>query len=355
MAEETGQERTEQATEKRRRETRNRGQVARSMDLNSVVILAACFLTLMVFGNYFINGLGGNIRGFFNLSSSFNMSLANTRNLFFNVILRYFIIIMPIFVLIAIVGVLVNILQVGFLFTGEPLRPKLEKISPLEGFKRLFSKRSVETLLKDILKIIVVGWIGYTAIKGMMNDILNTAGFTAGQIITFTGMSVFKISMKILIGYGVLAILDYAFQRWDYENSMKMTRQEIREEMKQTEGDPLLRARVRSAQREMARRRMMAEVPKAEVVITNPTEIAVALSYEKAMIAPVVVAKGRRLLAEKIRSIAEESGVPIVENVFLAQALYKAVDVGQSIPGELYTAVAEVLAYVYQLKGKKVV
>jgi flagellar biosynthesis protein FlhB len=355
LAEETGQEKTEQATEKRRRETRNRGQVARSMDLNSVVILVACFVTLMVYGESIVGGLGNNIRGFFDLSRAADLTVQNVRSLFFNVMVRYFVVIMPVFIVLAIVGVLVNLMQVGFLFTGEPLMPKLEKISPLAGLKRLFSKRSVETLFKDILKIVVVGWIGFSAIKGMMGDILNTAGYTAGEIIKFTGLSVFKISMKILIGYAVLAILDYSFQRWDYEQSMRMTRQEIKEEMKQSEGDPLLRARVRSAQRELARRRMMEDVPEAEVVITNPTEIAVALSYEAGMPAPVVVAKGRRLIAERIRNIATESGVPIVENVALAQALYKAVDVGQSIPADLFTAVAEVLAYVYQLKGKKVV
>ncbi len=325
------------------------------MDLSSVVILAACFVTLMMFGRFYVDGLGNNIRGFFNLSSSIDLSLVSVRNLFLNVMFRYFVIIMPVFIVLALVGILVNLAQVGFLFTGEPLVPKLEKINPLAGFKRLFSKRSVETLLKDILKIVVVGWIGYSAITGLMHDILNTAGYSAGQIINFTGTSVFRISMKILIGYAVLAILDYAFQRWDYEQSMMMTRQEIKEELKQTEGDPLLRARVRSAQREMARRRMMEEVPTADVVITNPTEIAVALSYEAGMPAPVVVAKGRRLLAERIRTIAAESGVPIVENVALAQALYKAVDVGHAIPADLFTAVAEVLAYVYRLKGKKVV
>jgi flagellar biosynthetic protein FlhB len=161
--------------------------------------------------------------------------------------------------------------------------------------------------------------------------------------------------MKILIGYAVIAILDYAFQRWDYERSLMMTRQEVREELKQTEGDPLLRARIRSVQRELARRRMMEEVPKAEVVVTNPTEIAVALSYKPGMGAPVVVAKGRRAIAEKIRQKAVEAGIPIVENILLAQALYKAVEIGRSIPAELYTAVAEVLAYVYRLKGKKII
>jgi len=184
---------------------------------------------------------------------------------------------------------------------------------------------------------------------------MGVADSSVKQIFAFTGTAIFSISMKILIGYVVIAVLDYAFQRWDYEQSMMMTRQEVREELKQTEGDPLLRARIRSVQREMARRRMMAEVPKADVVVTNPTEIAVALSYTSNMAAPVVVAKGRNLIAEKIRSLAVEAGVPIVENVALAQALFKAVEIGHTIPAELYTAVAEVLAYVYRLKGKKVV
>lgn len=355
MAEETGQEKTEQATERRRRETRKRGQVARSLEVNSVSILLASFCILLIFREHFLTEFRQIMSGFINLGSSYSFSLSNTRNLFIYMMWRYFSILLPVFVLLAIVGVAVNIMQIGFLFTGEPLKPKLEKINPLAGAKRLFSRRTLETLVKDILKIIVVGWIGYSSIRSIMDNILSMAGSSAGQIISFTGFSVFKIAMKILIGYAILAILDYAFQRWDYENSMKMTRQEIREEMKQLEGDPLLRARVRSVQREMARRRMMAEVPEAEVVITNPTEIAVAISYELGMSAPVVVAKGRKLIAEKIRMIAEEAGVPIIENVILAQALYKAVDIGYPIPEELFTAVAELLAYVYRLKGKKVV
>jgi len=201
---------------------------------------------------------------------------------------------------------------------------------------------------------VVVGWIGYAAVMDVLDEILGMSGSSAAEVMVFTGATVFSIAMKILIGYVVLAILDYAFQRWDYEQSMRMTRQEIREELKQTEGDPLLRARVRSVQREMARRRMMEEVPKADVVVTNPTEIAVALLYEPGSPAPKVVAKGRRLIAERIRSLAVEHDVPIVRNVALAQALYKAVDIGHYIPGELFTAVAEVLAYVYKLKGRKV-
>jgi flagellar biosynthetic protein FlhB len=262
---------------------------------------------------------------------------------------------LPLIVALLSAGVLVNILQIGFLFTGEPIRPKFDKINPIEGFKRIFSRRALETLVRDIIKIIVVGWIGYAAVKGLMNEAMRIADATVQQIAAFTGMAVFWIAIKILIGYCVIAVFDYAFQRWDYEKSIMMTRQEVREELRQTEGDPLLRARIRSVQRELARRRMMEEVPKAAVVVTNPTEIAVALAYETGMTAPVVVAKGKRILAEKIRDIAVAAGIPIVENVLLAQTLYQAVDIGHPISADLYTAVAEVLAYVYRLRGKKVV
>ena len=351
MAEETGQEKTEQATQRRREETRKRGQVARSTEINSAVILFASFMVLYIFRDHFIGGFEQLITGFFSMGATTSLGAATTRSLLLNAMFRYFMLMLPVFVIIAAVGVLINVAQVGFLLTGEPLTPRMDKISPLAGAKRLFSRRSLETLIRDILKIIVVGWIGYAAVRSMMGQILSMSGSSAGQIVAFTGMSVFSIAMKILLGYVVLAVLDYAFQRWDYENSMRMTRQEIREELKQTEGDPL---RMRSVQREMARRRMMEQVPEAEVVITNPTQIAVALKYEPGMPAPQVVAKGRNFLAGKIRALAEEHDIPIVENVALAQALYKAVDIGGYITEDLFTAVAEVLAYVYQLKGRKV-
>lgn len=355
MPDESGQEKTEQATQKRREETRKRGQVARSTEVNSAVILLAGFSVLMLFRRRILMGLENFIAGTFSQIYTYDLSLSNANGIMIHAIYSFFSIMLPIFIFMAVAGILVNIVQVGFLFTGEPLKPKLEKINPLEGFKRIISKRSFETFVRDIIKIIVVVWIGYYAIKGVMGDIIGVADSSVGNIFVFTGHTVFSIAMKILFGYVVIAILDYAFQRWDYERSMMMTKQEIREEMKQAEGDPLLRARVRSVQRELSRRRMLEEVPEAEVVITNPTHIAIALSYEAGMTAPVVSAKGKNLIAEKIRAIADEAGVPIVENVLLAQSLYKAVDIGDPIPPELYTAVAEVLAYVYRLNGKKVV
>jgi flagellar biosynthetic protein FlhB len=309
----------------------------------------------MVFRRHFMSGLMQTTSYILSHSHTYRLTTSTVQGLFLGLARDFFMLLLPLIVAMISAGLLVNILQIGFLFTEEPIRPKLNKIDPIEGFKRIFSRRSLETFVRDIIKVIVVGWIGYSAVKGLMNDTMRIADATVEQIVAFTGAAIFSIAIKILIGYCIIAVLDYAFQRWDYEKSMMMTRQEVREELKQTEGDPLLRARIRSVQRELARRRMMEEVPKAAVVVTNPTEIAVALAYETGMTAPVVVAKGRRLIAERIREIAVAAGIPIVENVLLAQALYKAVDIGRPIPMELYTAVAEVLAYVYRLKGKKVV
>jgi len=355
VAEESGQERTEQATQRRRQETRRRGQVARSPEVNSAGMLLAGFSVLFVFGKYILGRLENIFNEICMMLPSFTLTPENFTVLFLNMLAKFFLTLLPVFVFMGIMAIIINILQVGFLFTGEPLTPKLEKINPAEGFKRLFSRRSAESLVRDIIKIIVVGWIGYSSVVSLLPRIVELTDYTVGQILSFAGSMVMSVALKILIGYIIIAILDYAFQRWDYERSMMMTRQEVREELKQTEGDPLLRARIRTMQREVARRRMMEEVPKAEVVITNPTEIAVAIAYEPGMAAPVVVAKGRRMIAERIRAIAEEHNVPIVENVLLAQALFKAVDTGRPIPPDLYTAVAEVLAYVYRLKGKNVV
>lgn len=315
-------------------------------------MLLVGFAVLMFFRQHIFDGLRNAISGIFAMSASYQLTPANTRSLIESMTWNFMKILFPVFLFMTIAAIVINIAQVGFLFTGEPITPKLEKINPAEGFKRIFSRRSVESLVRDIIKIVIVGWIGYTALKSQLPHILEMTDYSIGQIVSFVGSLMFSVAMKILIGYVIIAIIDYAFQRWDYERSMMMTRQEIREELKQTEGDPLLRARIRTVQREIARRRMMEEVPKATVVITNPTEIAVALSYNAGMPAPVVVAKGRRIIAERIREIAIENNIPIVQNIALAQALFKAVDIGRPIPPDLYTAVAEILAYVYRLKGK---
>ena len=353
MAEDSGQEKTEQATQKRREETRKRGNVSRSTEVNSAVILLAGFSVLFMFGGRIVRGLEDLIVGMLRQSYSLDLGLVNIQGVMLTTMITFFTIMLPVFVVMAIVGVLVNVLQIGILFTGEPLIPKPEKINPLEGLKRIFSKRSVESLFRDIIKIVVVVWIGYRAVKGILISAMEVSDASVQTIFAFAGLSVYSIALKIIMGYAIIALLDFAFQRWDYEQSIRMTHQEIREELKQAEGDPLVRARIRSVQREMSRRRMMEEVPKAEVVITNPTRLAIALSYATGMSAPLVVAKGKNLIAEKIREKAKEARVPIVENVPLAQALFKAVNIGDPIPADLFTAVAEVLAHVYRLKGKQ--
>ncbi|MFC1528875.1 flagellar biosynthesis protein FlhB, partial [Candidatus Latescibacterota bacterium] len=257
MAEDSGQEKTEQATDRRREETRRRGQVARSTEINSAAVLLAGFTVLLFFSGHFLREIENVITGIFNLIPAYTVTPSNINVLFLTLIGKYFFILLPIFIVLAMVSIIVNIIQVGVHITGEPLLPKLEKINPIEGFKRIFSRRSLETLIRDIVKIILVAWIGFSEINKIMPHIMEMPNYTVVQIFSFTGSSVFSIAMKILIGYVALAVLDYIFQRWDFERSIMMTRQEIREEMKQTEGDPLLKARIRSVQREIARRRMM--------------------------------------------------------------------------------------------------
>lgn len=260
----------------------------------------------------------------------------------------------PLIISILIIGVLSNYLQVGVIFTGEPLLPKLERINPITGFRRIFSWKALAELIKGILKAVILGYIIYVTLKSHWKDYLPLMDQGIRGILEFLGRMGFKIGLRASLALLLLAFLDYGFQKWQYERSLRMTKEEVKEEYKEHEGDPLIKARIRSLQREMARRRMLTEVPAADVVITNPFHIAVALRYEAGkMAAPKVVAKGARLLAEKIKEIAHKHGVPIVEDKPLAQALYKSTKVGDEIPVSLYKAVAEILAYIYRLKGKK--
>ena len=250
------------------------------------------------------------------------------------------------------VAVSVSILQVGFSFNPDTIMPQFSRINPISGFGRIFSKRSLVELIKSLLKITVVGYFIFRFIQKetlripslMMAEIPDSFALLAGIIYDLA----FQIAMVIL----VLAILDYGYQWWEHMQNLKMSKQEVKEEMKQTEGNPQIKSKIREKQRAIATRRMMAEVPKADVVVTNPTHFAVALKYESGMEAPTVVAKGADFIAQRIREIAKENDVVIVENKPLAQALFKNAEVGDPIPPDLYKAVAEVLAYVYRLKRK---
>lgn len=356
MAEEYYQEKTEPATPKRREEVRKRGQVARSAEVNTFIILLFSYLGFYFFGSYQFEKLTLLARGYFQHLPYFAASSVNVQTLFYNVLWIFSLIVFPFMVFVFIGGIITNVLQVGFYATAEPLVPQINRINPMNGLQRIFSKRSLEELVKDILKILVVGFVAYKTIRGSFPDAFALTDQEPLQIFVFISKLTLRIIFRVLIVFLFFSVLDYAFQRWDFEQSIRMTRQEVKDELKQIEGDPLIKARIRSIQREMARSRMMEEVPRAEVVVTNPTSIAVALRYDEiTMHAPVIVAKGQRLIAEKIRRIAIENDVPIVENPPLAQALYKSATVGDFIPVELYKAVAEVLAYVYSLNRQKVV
>jgi len=350
MAEEF-QERTEKATPRRRRESRKKGHVARSMEINTVLILLAGLISLWLFGPLVYRQLVDLVVGTFTGSHGIEVDESSIYPYMLSWLARFLRIIAPILLILAFTGLLSNFLQVGITLTGEPLIPKLSKISPISGFKRLFSKRSLEELFKGIVKLSIIGYISYVTIKGEIPAYLSLADRDIADMLSFTGRMTLRLGFRLALALLVLALFDYAFQKWEYEKAIRMTKQEVKEELKDIEGDPLIRSRVRSVQREMARKRMMQRVPEADVVITNPIRLAVALRYKvESMKAPVVIAKGQRLIAERIIAIARECGVPVVENVPLAQTLYRTVEIGMEIPEELYRVVAEILAYIFHLK-----
>ena len=340
------------ATPNKREEAKHKGQVAKSEDVNVALSLLAGMLILHVVGAnifYHIKNIAREI--FFNLSST-QLNQENVYAYFLSALPKLFLIIAPLMLGLLVIGCFANIIQVGFLFTLEPLAPKMERISPTKGFSNLFSTRRLVELFKSLLKIILIGCIGYSILISAWKHFDRLGNMEINEAFVYTGKLTFKIGISMSGALFFLALCDYAYQRWEYEQSIKMTREEFEEEVKRTEGDPKIRARIRSVQREMARRRMMQEVPKADVVIVNPHEIAVALRYDQTSFnAPIVVAKGARLIAVKIKEVAREARVPIMENKPLAQTLFKTVEIGKQIPAELYKAVAEILAYVYKLKS----
>jgi flagellar biosynthesis protein FlhB len=349
------QEKTEQATSKRRQDAREKGQVAKSRELASVAILGACLLYFYFDASVMANRLMDIMKMSFRTSGQLTITIDTVQSLLLNRVFQIFILLGPFLLIVLLAGFVVNIFQVGFLFSSEAITPKFSKIDPIQGFLRLFSLRSLVEFCKVILKMAVVGIVAYLTIKNEIKMILPLIDLNVSDILSFVGKVSFKILYTTCWVLVILAILDYAYQRWEHERSLKMSKQEIKEENRQTDGDPLIKGRIKRLQREIARKRMMAAVPKADVVITNPTHLAVAIRYQpETMNAPCVVAKGADFLAERIKEIARNSGVPVIENKAVAQVLYKMVPVEQNIPINLYKAIAEILAYVYSLKQKRV-
>ncbi|GAB6062414.1 flagellar biosynthesis protein FlhB [Deferrisoma palaeochoriense] len=348
------QERTEAATPKRRREAREEGQVARSPEVLTAFVLGAGVLGVWVGAGHLYREMAGLTADVIRLGAGLEL----TRDTAVTLALRVFRALLsglaPVFLAALVGGIAGNVAQVGFLVSFKAITPNPDRLNPFTGFKNLFQWSKVVDLGKNLLKVVAVGWAAYLALKGHLWEFPSLAGLPPNTLLEFLLLRVaFPILKNVLLVYVAIAILDYAFQRWEFEKKIRMTKQEIKDEYKETEGDPLIRSRIRSLQREMARRRMMAEVPRSDVVITNPTHFAVALRYVPGeMDAPEVTAKGADKVAEKILEVAREHGVPVVEDPPVARALYRQTEPGDRIPVDLFQAVAEILAHVYRLTGK---
>ena len=353
MPENTGQEKTEKATGKKRQEARKKGQVAQSKEISSAMILMASLGIFYFGGSWIFWQLSGFITGIYqNIGSLRIANISDASAFSLDVLYKLMMVLLPVLIPIAIAGLIANILQVGFQMNSEAMMPKFSKLNQLSGMKRIVSLKSLVELGKSILKIIFIGGIAYWLVKKDMQAYPNLMQQEVGQILVFIAKTALKICFYVCLAMIVLAVVDYVYQHWQHEEDLKMTKQEVKDEQKQMTGDPKVKARIRSVQLEMSRRRMMDSVPEADVVITNPTRLAIALKFDaRDMIAPRVLAKGSGHIAQRIRDIAKEHQIPLVEEKPLAQALFKMVEIGDFIPAELYRAVAEVLAYVYRLKG----
>jgi flagellar biosynthesis protein FlhB len=353
MAEESFDDKTEAPTDKRRNETRQKGNVAKSTEINSVLVLIVGILMLKFFGPWMMKQMGGHMYEMFQSISNTAMDQQRVTDLTIKALVTTLWVLAPVACGIMFIGIIANVAQVGFLFTAEPLIPKLDKIDPVAGFKRLISMRSLVETVKNIVKLFIIGWVAYLTLAAAFPKMMMLADASVGTIFAFAAETTYDIFMRVALVLAILAVLDYAYNRYDHEKKLKMTKQEVKDEHKQMEGDPKVKARIKSMQREIARRRMMQEVPKATVVVTNPTYIAIALRYEPSENdSPVVVAKGKRLIAARIKQVAIENGIPIVEDKPLARGMYDKVVVGFPIPADFFAAVAEIMAYVYRLTHK---
>jgi flagellar biosynthetic protein FlhB len=355
MPEKPSQDKTEPATPKKREEARKKGQAGKSREIPSVAVLAAGIIFLYFGGRRLITSLENFIERTFNSVPAMKGSDFNIAYLSHEYLVTFILMILPMLATLVVVAIVANIAQTGFIWSVEPLAPKASKISPIEGAKKMFSKRALVELGKSIGKVMIVGWAAFSVIQGNFGRFLQLSYQDKAQIMGFMGKTSLDMVTRSCYVIALLALLDFLYQRWEFEQDIKMTKQEVKEEYKQTEGDPIVKSRIRSIQREMARRRMMEDVKKADVIITNPEHLAIALIYDSSsMEAPTVVAKGADRIALKIRSIAKENHIPLVENRPLAQNLYKLVDIGQQIPPDFYQAAAEILAYVYGLKNRRI-
>ncbi|MCX7913352.1 MAG: flagellar biosynthesis protein FlhB [Thermodesulfovibrionales bacterium] len=338
------QDKTEQATPRKKQKAREKGQVSRSRELISLVSMGGIILMLYIEGSTFVKKISELIIRLFSLSYGLDVIRVLQVSM-----MEMLFILMPFFTVAFAFSLFAGVIQGGFII--KPIKFELEKINPINGFRRIFSKEGLVELCKTMFKFIIGVLLSFLILAKVIFVAPSLISLEVNSINDIALDLITKVVIIVFLTFFVLAMLDYVFERWRFERSLRMSKEELKEEYKETEGDPLIKARIKSIQREIARKRMMQEVPKATVVITNPLHIAVALQYKRnEMMAPKVVAKGAGFIAEKIREIALKHNVPIVEDVVLARALFQ-LKVGSYIPAELYKAVAKIIAYIYKMKG----
>lgn len=350
-----GGEKTEPATDKKLRDARDEGKVAKSKELTAAFDLIVLFLVLKVFMSFVGEKLLGFFSYIYNRMPDFlhetqkDMSSVTVRNFMNDIILQFLLTCLPFFIFGVVVTILVSIVQVGWKVTTKPMAPKLDKFNPINGFKRIFSKDAIFELIKSVLKIGVILYMAYSSIKSHQNDIFILYELPLKRAVALVGDIIINTGLKISIVYLIVGIVDYIYNKHKFNEDMKMTKQEVKDEFKNTEGDPAIKGQQRKRMQEASQRRMMQDVPKADVVITNPTHFAVAIKYDAdTNQAPVVTAKGQDYVAMKIKEIARDNNIRIVENKPLARMLFHNVELGAEIPPELYQSVAEILAMIYK-------
>lgn len=323
------------------------------MEVVAATTLLASYVILQYFGPYMAGRILTYSTQLWESGANQDWSEAGVRLLLINMFLLIALVSAPVALGALVTGLLANYLQVGFLFTLDPLTPNFDRINPLSGLKRVFSKRAFAEFLKSLLKLSIIGYVAFRVVADDLAVFPSLLELDLTQIVEFLIGLVSRMLLWVGLAMLVVAVADYYFQRWEYDRSLRMTRREVKDELRQTEGSPEVRSKIRQKQREIARRRMMQDVKRADVVVTNPTHYAIALEYkQEEMGAPRVLAKGQGLIALRIREIAKESDVPVVENPPLARELHRVVDVGKEIPAEMFQAVAEIFAFLYQLRQK---
>jgi len=352
-----GGEKTEKATPKKRKDAREKGQVLQSTEVSTTFCAMTMFGLLYIIWPWFTERMEliytMHLGAHSILLPSPGLTINEIMGIITRVLIEMLITIAPILGVALVAGVAINIIQVGPLFTTKSLQPKINKISPISGFKRMFSSKTLVDMLKSILKILVLGYIAYTDFVTLLDEFPGFIGRDVRLAFIYIMRQAFMTALRMCMAMILISIIDFIYQWWKFEKDLRMSKQEVKDEFKMTEGDPQIKGKIRAKQRQMSAMRMMQSVPEADVVITNPTHFAVALKYDDEVSkAPMLIAKGADHMARKIREVAKENNVEIVENPPIARALYESCEIDQEIPADLYQAVADILVFVYRQKGK---